>query len=399
VLVEHTLTHQGAFYDYLELDAGADDDLLYDFMTTTFVDYLWLMAPPGSMWNYSNPNFYLAGLLTEQVSGQYYREYMDAQVFTPLGMDRTFFLGEEVLADGDYASGDTYNWTTGIGRAVAAPDSYDNAWGRPAGFAWSSVLDMAAFARFLLDGDPTVLSDALRQEMMSPQVDVQYGIPLDYGYGLFINEGFFIGEDWYDLTLVSHGGDIPGFAADMYFIPELNAGFVALASTDYAHLGESAVAALELIGLPEPGTAPEISVDTATFPDFAGEYMDPWNVGPMTVTTDGSSVIIEMPLLDDYGISYEPELYPYTPDNFLITVDGYTLVMTFLRDDGGDVQYARTRPFVLEVVDEAAPPPPPSSLALDTDRLRASLEAAASADARQLRWVPPERVGVRAARR
>ncbi len=72
---------------------------------------------------------------------------MQQNVFDPIGMQRTFFLGQEVEADGDYAWGRTVDWAAGTGEpAVAGPRSSDNAWGRPAGFAWSSVIDLAKFA-------------------------------------------------------------------------------------------------------------------------------------------------------------------------------------------------------------------------------------------------------------
>ena len=58
------------------------------------------------MYNYTNVGFMLAGLITETVSGTFYRKYLEANVFNPLGMDRTYFLPEEVIADGDFAYGD-----------------------------------------------------------------------------------------------------------------------------------------------------------------------------------------------------------------------------------------------------------------------------------------------------
>jgi hypothetical protein len=349
------------------------------------------MAPAGRFWNYSNPNFSLAGLMLERSSGQYYRDYLDQNVFTPLGMDRTFFLGSEVLDDGDYASGATTNWTTGVGDAVATPDAYDSVSGRPAGFAWSIVHDLAAFAQFLMDGDDAVLSDGLVADMQTHRVSMEYGYPTyGYGYGLFVYEGFFLGEDWYeDLTLVSHGGDIMGFAADLYMIPELGVGCAALASADGAHLGYGIIDALSLADLPAPGTPPDMSVYTSTFPDFAGSYDDPWNVGPMDVAVDGTSVTVTFPLLDDLGYDYDSNLYSYTPDNFVLDITGLQILLSFIRDDEGVVEYARTRYFVAEKIPDAASAAP-RAVTADPTGLPAAIARGAPAEASLMRFLKPQ---------
>lgn len=91
---------------------------------------------------------------------------MRERVFAPLGMTRTFFRPSEVEADGDFAWGKSSYDPSG----VIAPDTYENPWARPAGYAFSSVRDLADFARFLLQGQDDVLGSAQRQAMMSPRV-------------------------------------------------------------------------------------------------------------------------------------------------------------------------------------------------------------------------------------
>ena len=38
------------------------------------------------------------------------------------------------------------------------PQSYDNVWAAPAGYAWTTVMDVAQLGQFLLNGDETILS-------------------------------------------------------------------------------------------------------------------------------------------------------------------------------------------------------------------------------------------------
>ena len=71
---------------------------------------------------------------------------------------------------------------------------------------------------------------------------------MDYGYGLFVHDGFYLGSDYYDLVMVEHGGDINGFAANIYWIPSLGIATVSFASADGAHFTESIAAAFDATG-------------------------------------------------------------------------------------------------------------------------------------------------------
>lgn len=46
---------------------------------------------------------------------------------------------------------------------------------------------------------------------------------------------------------------------------------------------------------------------------------------------------VEMPLLDSLQIPYEGTLTPSLPDNFVLTVQGMDVPVTFLRDDQAKV--------------------------------------------------------------
>lgn len=402
--VRDTLTHTCGMYDYLEIDSDRDDAALGEAMTGWFVDGIWVMSPPGRMWNYSNPNFYTAGLIVELLSGRWYRERMDEAVFTPLGMDRTFFLPEEVLADGDYATALTYDWTgTTSDSRMAYPDSYDNAWGRPAGYAWSSVLDLARFATFLIHGDEAVLGDALREEMQSPQVNTEVLGDIDhYGYGLVHDRGFWLGASYYDTPLVSHDGAIPGFAASVYMLPELDFAMAVLANADGAYLANSVGVAFDTLAqLPAPAEEPDLTVDPSTFPGLAGTYLDPWNVGELEISVgEGGALVVDAPLLDTYGVSYSPTLSAYTPDNFLWTITGVPQLITFIRDGEGEPEYIRARFAVAGRVHEPDPAVAPAGglhRPFDRARLERALDQARREPLPRFGWPPLQRPGSTAA--
>jgi CubicO group peptidase (beta-lactamase class C family) len=384
VTLRHLLTHASGMYDYLEVDAPPaeqGDDALSAFVDGRFADLGYLMAPAGSFYNYSNPNFYLAGLTTEAVTGTSYRQYVHDHVLAPLGMSRTFFLPSEVLADGDYAVGSSSY--PGVDREVA-PDSYENPWGRLAGYAFSSVLDLAKFATMLLQGNDEVLPAAQRQAMMSAQVSTRELLELShYGYGLFLLDGAYLGspDEFYSLGLVRHGGDIPGFAADVELVPSLDFAFVAVAAADGVHLTQSYVTALHtLTELPAPEAPPDVSFPTSAFAAYEGVYPDPFLVGDMTIAVSGSNLTIDIPSSATLGFSYQPVLQPIVPDNFVLTIEGTPLLVTFIPDEEGASRYLRTRILVGVRADApgvaAAALGPPS--AARVGRFRRALESARS---------------------
>lgn len=371
--VHHLLTHTSGMSDYLVVDTPAsqqEDAALETFLTGQFAELDYLMAPAGTFYNYSNPNFFLAGLIAEKAAGKPYRQLMKEDVFGPLGMERTFFLASEVLADGDYALGTTTS--PGIPSPVR-PDTYENAWGRPAGFASSTVLDLARFVAFLDGGNEAVLPGALLDEMQSPQVDTQEFLDLvHYGYGLQVTDGAFLGglDKFYRMKVVMHGGDIPGFAADVTYVPSLRFGFVTLANADGAHFTKSLVAALTTLPtLPSPSPAPDLTIDPSTFSAFEGVYQDDFNAGTINVTRVGDNLEVHMPAVDEANIPYNPVLTPVVGNNFYLAIQGITLPVTFIADGAGGTTYLRTRVFVGARV-EAPPPPPPSPVAPEERRAR-----------------------------
>ena len=70
-----------------------------------------LHAPPGSFWNYSNPNFMIAGLVAERASGTPYRDLLKYSLWEPAGMHSTTFDPDEVMASGNYSDGHHYDST------------------------------------------------------------------------------------------------------------------------------------------------------------------------------------------------------------------------------------------------------------------------------------------------
>jgi CubicO group peptidase (beta-lactamase class C family) len=359
------LSHQSGLRDYLSLDGPTDDAGLAAFTSgAELAQQVDFMNPPGSFWNYSNPNFTLAGRALEAQTGQSYRDAIQARVFSPLHMDRSYFLGSEALADGDYSNGYGVNDVQGEGPMEdLGPAAYENSWARPAGFAFSNVLDWARLMQFLMRGEENVLSDGARAEIVSPQISTQtiyadvkataLGLGDDYGFGLGMAHGFFMdrtGEPdlYYPVPFLGHGGDIPGFASTFAVFPSTGFGIVVLSNRDALRPVASIRLALESFGgLPEPSAPPPgREVDPSRFASYAGTFLSRDGVR-VDILRDGANLRIESDLLASLSLPYEPVLEPTSLDNFALWVEvggsRVPLEVTFLPGEHGQYEWFRSR--------------------------------------------------------
>ena len=355
ITVDQLLTHSAAIFDYLVLDSEQrEDEALSEFLYGEFEEISFLLAPPGRMWNYSNSNYLIAGLIIETLSESPYKQAVKKRVLTPLGMNRTFFLPSEVINDGNYTEGITH--TSDDEEVVVGPDSYDNGWVRPAGFAFSSVSELAQIVKFLRQGDEQILSEESRGNLFAPHIDTELNLSLPYngyaphyGLGLVINQGLVINGLYYDLQIIKHAGQIAGFSADLYYFPELDFGFITLAGTDNLFFTETLNTALiTLCDLPTPVPAPNIDSRPDDFESYIGSYLDQ-QLGPMEIYGDEDNLMIEVMILEQEEINYNNILVPFSRNNYILEIGSSNRVsLTFILDENNQAEYLRARAFVAQ---------------------------------------------------
>jgi CubicO group peptidase (beta-lactamase class C family) len=147
ITLRHLLTHTAGFEDDLfGVLARKPNDLepLGEFVAKHIPARVY---PPGTVTAYSNYGVTLAGYIVEQVAGMPFAEYVDAQIFQPLGMTRTT-VTQPLPADlaNEVARGYTFTKT---GFQPSAFEYYQIA---PAGSASATVTDMARFMLAFLQG-------------------------------------------------------------------------------------------------------------------------------------------------------------------------------------------------------------------------------------------------------
>ncbi len=404
--VHHLLTHQGGLSDYIDIqEPGDPDSVLGEVVESAeFAEAAYFMVDPGTFYNYSNPNFMLAGRVLEVLTDEAYRAAIGRLVFEPLGMQRTMFLPEDVLADGDYAAGVTAGGLPGTTRRVPA-DEYDSVWVRPAGMGWSSVLDLARYAQYIVDGTvPDAMDDFAAPVApetwtiwRAAQVPAEsFAVINEYAHGLLIHRGFRLGMDYYASDAVGHGGNIPGYTSVLLTVPEMGIGASVLANGDALNNpleGCLSIALATSEHLPAPAAQPDNRPDPSTFADYVGDYVGGPNIGPMQIRqADDGGLDLTLPAVDDAGIPYDPRLVPIARDMFAMSIQGLQIPLSGIREaEGEPVRYLRTRYFVGarpadEPVEPVEPEEPMDPMeegmqkrrpTVDVARLRRQLERAA----------------------
>lgn len=346
--IHELISHQGGFQDHTPIDGPAGEFALYSYAHNTFASDQAMLTEPGNFYNYSNPNFGLAGLIGQEAAGEPYTDLMRTKLWDPLCMTRTTFDADEVIADGNF--GIARSTFDASGEQRIEPDTYDHGFSRPAGFAWTSTIDMLRFADFLLEGNEAVMPIATSRAITEPQIDT-FDLPegiLHYGYGIDVRSSFSSLSGWKSGPLLSHGGDIPGFAADLWIYEPTGVAVAILANGDGAHFTNSAFVALEALG-ELTATAAVVLEPAADLASFEGTYSDPDNVGDFVLTVnDAGDLAISAPRLDDQGSTYPSTLSPLQGDNFSFSIDGDAFALTFIRDAAGQPKWIRHRAFVAE---------------------------------------------------
>ena len=88
ISIEHMMTHTSGIPDHYGLNAykkGLNNEDVYQLL----IKQEKLDFSPGSRFRYSNGGYVLLSMIVEKASGQPFHEFMEAAIFSPLGMDKT----------------------------------------------------------------------------------------------------------------------------------------------------------------------------------------------------------------------------------------------------------------------------------------------------------------------
>jgi CubicO group peptidase (beta-lactamase class C family) len=269
VTAHQLLTHTSGFLDEAPMYGSQDESALGKEVRSWKEDRFF--TRPGDIYSYSNPGFWLAGFLVEELAGRPYADAMNERLFAPLGMKRTTLRPTMAMT---YPLAQGHNANPGRASSVVRP-SANNAASWPAGSIFSSVNDLSRFVIAFLNGGridgKQMFSPAVIRKLSTPYVDTPGSPASQYGYGLTIREER-------GVHMVMHGGSRSGYGSLIWMAPEHRFGVIILANRTGASLGKTAERAMEMM-LPLSPKKQDIETDVpfsaAEKTDWPGTYMHP----------------------------------------------------------------------------------------------------------------------------
>ena len=183
--------------------------------------------PPGQVISYNDHGMSLAGYLTEEISGIPFAQYIDENIFKPLGMGQSSFqqpAPPALLAS--LAVG--YRYKTGTYK----PYRYDYLNTTPIAGAISTATDIARFMIAHLQlgryGNSRILNERTAREMHRQHFTHHPRLRgRAYGFSEWIEN---------NVQAIFHDGGMPGFNCRLFLLPDQNIGFFIACNSDTVQL-------------------------------------------------------------------------------------------------------------------------------------------------------------------
>ena len=267
VTVHQLLNHTSGIPSYTGLGAEfwskSSMNLTHEELTSMFYDDA-LEFEPGSKMAYNNSGYYLLGMIIAEVSNMTYEEYLQANIFEPLGLEDTSYCREKYIikrrAQGyEMESGELVN-----DGAIGMNSPY------AAGALCSTIGDLAKWTDALHNGQ---VVSAESFTTMITKTKLADGSEQNYGYGLSIGSNV-VGNH------ISHGGGINGFSTLLSYFPEDELLVAVLANSGSAQASDVArnlsVIALGIDKRNEEAAKAAASGEEVDLSKYVGEY----SIGP-----------------------------------------------------------------------------------------------------------------------
>jgi CubicO group peptidase (beta-lactamase class C family) len=274
ITVNHLLTHtSGLMIDYYVRSARGRKYSTADLLSQLQNQYL--CFKPGSAYKYSNIGYRLLGIMIEQVTGQRFEDYLEKEVFKPLGLNDSSF---DYTADMALRMSKGHNGDTETSRV----DDED----RSASGLFSTLRDLTAFLTFLSSKAAQLPGGMNNNKIIDliiknadPSIDTFYDSKNRYSYGWYLNSYQFKGIH----SVLSTSGNINGFCTAITYIPEERLGIAILTNSSLGWKADMDIIARGLRGMIDifrdsgtPGPDRQNQKDvklTAEYESLCGRYV------------------------------------------------------------------------------------------------------------------------------
>ena len=170
---------------------------------------------PGSSYRYSNTGYVLLAQVVERLSGKRFSEFLEDEVFVPLGMSQTVAFENGINTVPERAFG--YAWQNGRYRDA---DQSDTSSTLGDGGVYTSVSDMLHWDRLWRGDGPALVSPEILAAATTPG-RLNNGRQTSYGYGWSLGP-------YRGTTAVTHTGSTSGFRTAFQRYPEKDLSVVVL---------------------------------------------------------------------------------------------------------------------------------------------------------------------------
>lgn len=248
ITIYNLLTHtSGISDDAARYEPGPPDRLIFADKPLDF--------QPGEKWAYTNLGYIVLGYLLQTVSGQSYADFVQENIFKPLGMHDSG-LTSNVAIIPHRASG---YWPGANGPENAQRP--DPRIGFSAGSIYSSTEDLFRWEEGLFSGK--LLKPASLQKMITP-------FKSDYACGLHVNRAN-------GRLVIEHDGNNIGFNSDMAYYPEEKLAVIVLGNLNNAATGKMTAALADVVHGEAVTVSPpkEIALSPGVLSRYVGTYQFP----------------------------------------------------------------------------------------------------------------------------
>lgn len=280
ITIEHLLTHTSGIKNYTSLPEWLSawrKDLTVKEIVDLFKDQPMDFAP-GEKWSYSNSGYVLLGAIIEKVSGQTYQDFIQKNIFTPLGMKHSYYDSTARIiprrVEGYSKTNEGYQNAAYL--SMTQPFS--------AGALISSVDDLALWDAALYT-EKLVKQESLKRAW-TPRL-LNNGKSAHYGYGWSMSA-------YERHTIIEHGGGINGFTTYALRMPADRI-FVAIL-TNRDSMGPGAVAfKVAALALGKPYQEPvAVKLPASQLDQYVGVYqLD--EKEDVIIQRDGEKLFADLP--------------------------------------------------------------------------------------------------------
>jgi len=315
ITIEHLLTHTSGIKSYTgmkDFDAISRLDKKPEELITFFKNQPMEFAP-GTKWNYNNSGYFLLGYIIEKVSGKTYPEYVEENIFKPLGMSNSYYGSDSRIIknraaaysknENEFVNAEPLSMTLPY-AAGSLQSTVDNL------YKWNQAIHTYKLVKKeSLDKafTPYVLSD---------------GKKTDYGYGWSL-------DNIQGSPAIQHGGGIPGFLTMGIYLPKEDV-FVAVFSNCDCKSPDEVAVKLAGLAIGKPFEYNEIKSDSTAMKQLTGVYEMEGNEEQRYITFSDGKLFSQRNKLTKFNIK------PYEKDKYFF--ESMMNTIEFVRNKSGDVE-------------------------------------------------------------